>query len=146
MAWYVQSLVAEPERPGQTMPICATCGQPLDAPPLQRACPSCTWRAALRASKAVAAENATTPQATARTETAKAADAPAALELPVVDHDPLELMERLFRYAAATGDDLGDASARIYLALLRGNSRPYATEINRLVARFIDRLEDTWSA
>ena len=55
------------------------------------------------------------------------------------------MMERLFKYAAMTGEDLGNASARIYLALLRGNTRPYATEVNRLVDRFIDRLEIAWT-
>jgi hypothetical protein len=66
-------------------------------------------------------------------------------DLDIGADDPLALMERLFAFAGIAGEDLGDAARRIYLALLRGNPRPYRTKLNRLVDRYIDRIEDAWT-
>ena len=128
------------------MPICARCGQPLDALPAKPGCPSCTWRAALRASKAVVTD---TPPSAATTNALATRDDSAVAPIDDLDigaDDPLALMERLFAFAGIAGEDLGDAARRIYLALLRGNPRPYRTKVNRLVDRYIDRLEDAWTA
>ena len=126
------------------MPICASCGQPVDATPVQRACPSCTWRAALRASKAVVAQPAAAEVDT--TTSASGAGGTNSIDLLRADDDPTELMDRLLVYTAMAGETVGPAAARVYLALLRGNPRPYYTELNRLVGRFMDRLEDAWKA
>jgi hypothetical protein len=124
------------------MPICARCGQPLDAMPVQRACPSCTWRAALRASRAALADTST--EQPAPTADGASADDAVALHAITADVNPVELMDRLITYATMVGEDLGPATARIYLALIRGNPRPYHTELNRLVSRFVDNLEESW--
>ena len=60
--------------------------------------------------------------------------------------DPVALVSRLQDLAAATSDRVDDHRARrIYVALLNGNTRPYQAEMNRLVSRFIDNLEQAWS-
>ena len=124
------------------MPICASCGQPVDAARAQRnACPSCTWRAALRLSQAPSADGAEA----AVDVIANAADVDDA-GIQIGD-DPVTLVSRLQDLAAATADPIDDHRARrIYLALLSGNTRPYRAEMNRLVSRYIDTIEQTWKA
>jgi predicted RNA-binding Zn-ribbon protein involved in translation (DUF1610 family) len=125
-----------------TMPICASCGQPVDAARAQRnACPSCTWRAALRLS-----------QTTTTDEAEGAGTDLAVLALDADDagiqigDDPVTLVTRLQDLAAATPEPIDDHRARrIYLALLNGNTRPYRAEMNRLVSRYIDTLEQSWT-
>jgi hypothetical protein len=123
------------------MPICASCGQPVDAARAQRnACPSCTWRAALRLSQA-----ATADEAEAGTDPAEISVA-SNDETGIQNDDPVELVTRLQNLAAATRDSVDEHRARrIYLALLNGNTRPYRAEMNRLVARYIETLEATWT-
>lgn len=59
--------------------------------------------------------------------------------------NPEELMARLCALAAASNDQLDPAHAhRVHAALLRGNVRPYRTELNRLTNRFVERLESAW--
>jgi hypothetical protein len=64
-----------------------------------------------------------------------------------IGDDPISLVTRLQDLAAATADLIDDHRARrIYVALLNGNTRPYRAEMNRLVSRYIDTLEETWTA
>jgi hypothetical protein len=60
--------------------------------------------------------------------------------------DPLTLVTRLQELAAAARDPIDDQRARrVYLALLNGNTRTYRAEMNRLVGRYIEKLEAAWT-
>ena len=125
------------------MPTCATCGSPVDQAPAKRECPSCTWRAAVRASKIAVTDNAQREHAAPSNGAAADNDEPL-LDLSI---DPAELTSRLRGLAVAGGEPLTDEQTlRVYAALLRGNHRPYQTELNRLASRFINRLEDVWQS
>ena len=125
------------------MPTCATCGRPVDQVPARRACPSCTWRAAVRASKtAVTADTSRKHDVASLDLVAEGGDLPIDLSI-----DPVELTSRLCGLAAAAGESLTEEQAlRVYAALLRGNPRPYQTHLNRLASGFINRLEDAWQS
>jgi hypothetical protein len=121
------------------MPICASCGQPVEAARARRStCPSCTWRAAIRLSQTATADEADSPDLT-HTASGHAA-------FIEVGDDPETLVTQLQEFAAAAADPLHDHRARrVYIALMHGNTRPYEAEMNRLVARYIERLEETWT-
>ena len=122
------------------MAICASCGQPVDAARAKRsACPSCTWRAALRVS-----QSATTDEAESASDLTPGVDSDEAF-IEAGD-DPVSLVTRLQEFAAAASEPLNDDRARrVYVALIHGNMRPYRAEMNRLVSRFIEKLEESWT-
>jgi hypothetical protein len=123
------------------MAICASCGRPVDTvTPGHGACPSCTWRAAIRVSQAAVEERSADVDLTFDVDPESSDDIAIA-----ASDDPSSLMERLCDLTASAGEPLDSHRAnRVYEALVRGNLRPYRAELNRLTARFIERLEEGW--
>lgn len=123
------------------MAICASCGRPVDTvTPGHAACPSCTWRAAIHVSQVVVEDRSADVDSTFDIDPEASDDIAIA-----ASDDPLSLMERLCDLTASAGEPLDQRRLhRVYAALVRGNLRPYRTELNRLTERFIERLEEVW--
>jgi hypothetical protein len=128
------------------MSICASCGRPIGAQkPARSGCTSCAWRAAIQARTTRNEEAAAGSSGSAGAATAEARepDDLAASHQHVPGNVPL-MIATLREYAALVGEELGERELRVFVALCRGNSRPYRFELNRLVSRFVDRLEQAW--
>ena len=123
------------------MAICASCGRPVDTvTPGHGACPSCTWRAAIRVSQTAVEDRSADADLTFDTDS----DSSDEIAIAASD-DPSSLMERLCDLTEGAGEPLDRHRAeRVYAALVRGNLRPYRAELNRLTARFIEHLEERW--
>src|SRR5262245_27545359 len=113
--------------PKRMIPSCAACRRAPSRSTGRAMCASCRWREAQTSSHTAAAAemaNGEHSDTGAHSEVARPSD-----------------LYLLFRLAPLVGENGADAVERVLRQLVRGNTRTYRAELNRLAAKFITSIE-----